>query len=296
MDPLLASQYLLAGLVIGVLYSLMALGISFIYSIMKMINWSMGEFFMIGSYVQYALIVTVVGADRWWAALPVAMASVFLLGLLIQRLLLRPMYVGMVERRDEYATIVTIALMIFFRNLAIVVGGPNQYAPPDYARPVTLGTLPISGNRFVALVGTVVLLALFFLVIKTTWIGRALRGAAQNRVGIQTAGVDVLRLDMIAFGVGVALAAGAGALLAPDFLVYPENGSISTFKGFEIIVIGGLGSIAGSIVGAVLLGVIEAFGSVLISAAYKDLYGFLLLITLLVLRPTGLFGERERTA
>jgi branched-chain amino acid transport system permease protein len=295
-DPLLASQYLLAGLVIGVLYSLMALGISFIYSIMKMINWSMGEFFMIGSYVQYALIVTVVGADRWWAALPVAMASVFLLGLLIQRLLLRPMYVGMVERRDEYATIVTIALMIFFRNLAIVVGGPNQYAPPDYARPVTLGTLPISGNRFVALVGTVVLLALFFLVIKTTWIGRALRGAAQNRVGIQTAGVDVLRLDMIAFGVGVALAAGAGALLAPDFLVYPENGSISTFKGFEIIVIGGLGSIPGALVGAVLLGVIEAFGSVLVSAAYKDLYGFVLLITLLVLRPTGLFGERERTA
>ena len=296
MDLTLASQYLLAGLVIGVIYSLMALGISFIYSIMKMINWAMGEFFMIGSYVQYALIVTLVGPQRWWLAIPVAMASVFVLGLVIQRLLLRPMYVGLVERRDEYATIVTIALMIFFRNLAIVVGGPNQYAPPDYARPITLGTLPISGNRFVALVGTVLVLAAFFLVIKTTWIGRALRGAAQNRVGIQTAGIDVLRLDMIAFGVGVALAAGAGALLAPDFLVYPENGSISTFKGFEIIVIGGLGSIPGSIVGAVLLGVIEAFGSVLFSAAYKDLYGFLLLIALLVFRPTGLLGERERTA
>src|SRR5262249_13076989 len=130
---------------------------------------------------------------------------------------------------------------------------------------------------------------------KTTWIGRALRGAAQNRVGIQTAGVDVLRLDMVAFGVGVALAAAAGALLAPDFLVYPENGSISTFKGFEIIVIGGLGSILGRVAG-VLLGVIEALGSVFISAAYKDLYGFLLLIALLVFRPTGLFGERERTA
>src|SRR5215470_1023403 len=296
MDLTLLSQYVLSGVVIGVLYSLMALGISFIYSIMKMINWSMGEFFMIGSYVQYALIVTMVGPRCWWAALPVAMGSVFLLGLVIQRVLLRPMYVGIIERRDEYATIVTIALMIFFRNLAIVVGGPNQYAPPDYAGPVTLGTLPISGNRFVALVGTVVLLAVFFLVIKTTWIGRALRGAAQNRVGIQTAGVDVLRLDMIAFGVGVALAAGAGALLAPDFLVYPENGAISTFKGFEIIVIGGLGSIMGSIVGGVLLGVIEALGSVFISAAYKDLYGFLLLIALLVFRPTGLFGERERTA
>jgi len=262
---------------------------------MKMINWAMGEFYMIGSYVQYALLVTLLPPERWYLALPLAMGSVFLLGVVTQRLLLRPMYVGGIERRDEYATIITIALMVFFRNLAIVLGGPNQYAPPDYARPTTIGTLPISGNRFVALIATLVLLGLFYLVIKKTWVGRALRGAAQNRVGIQTAGIDVLRLDMLAFGVGVALAAAAGALLAPDFLVYPENGAISTFKGFEIIVIGGLGSVLGSIVGGVLLGVIEALGSVFLSAAYKDLYGFLLLIALLVFRPTGLFGERERS-
>jgi len=143
-------------------------------------------------------------------ALPLAMGAVFLLGLVIQRFLLRPMFVGGIERRDEYATIVTIALMVFFRNLAIVLGGPNQYAPPDYARPTTIGTLPISGNRFVALIGTLLLLGLFYLVIKKTWVGRALRGAAQNRVGIQTAGIDVLRLDMLAFGVGVAIAAGGG--------------------------------------------------------------------------------------
>ncbi len=295
MDAFILSQYVLSGLVIGVIYGLMALGITFIYSIMKMINWSMGEFYMIGSYVQYALLASVLGWSLWYVALPVAMVSVFLLGLLVQRFLLRPMYVGGVERRDEYATIVTIALMVLFRNLAIVLGGPNQYAPRDYARAMTLVTLPISGNRMVALLGTLVLLALFFLIIKRTWIGRAFRGAAQNRVGIQTAGVDVLRLDMLSFGVGVALAAAAGALLAPDFLVYPENGAISTFKGFEIIVIGGLGSILGSIVGGILLGVIEALGSVFLSPAYKDLYGFVLLIALLVFRPTGLFGDRERT-
>jgi branched-chain amino acid transport system permease protein len=273
----------------------MALGITFIYSIMKMINWGMGEFYMIGSYVQYALLASVLGWDRWYLALPLAMGSVFVLGLFVQRFLLRPMYVGGVERRDEYATVITIALMVLFRNLAIVLGGPNQYAPRDYARPTMLFTLPISGNRFVALIGALVLLALFYLLVTRTWVGRALRGAAQNRVGIQTAGIDVLRLDMLAFGVGVAMAAAAGALLAPDFLVYPENGAISTFKGFEIIVIGGLGSILGSVVGGVLLGVIEALGSVFISPAYKDLYGFLLLIALLVVRPTGLFGERERT-
>ena len=295
MDAVLVSQYVLSGVVIGLIYSLMALGITFIYGIMKMINWSMGEFYMIGSYAQYALIATLLGPRRWWLALPLAMGAVFVLGLIIQRLLLRPMFVGVVERRDEYATIITIALMVFFRNLAIVVGGPNQYAPGDYAKPRMLGTLPISGNRFVALIATLVLLGLFYLVVKHTALGRALRGAAQNRVGIQTAGIDVLRLDMIAFGVGVALAAAAGALLAPDFLVYPENGAISTFKGFEIIVIGGLGSIVGSVVGGLLLGVLEALGSVFISSAYRDLYGFVLLILVLVLRPTGLFGERERT-
>src|SRR5438128_1552317 len=279
----------------GMLYSLMALGITFIYSIMKMINWSMGEFYMIGSYVQYALIATLLGPRLWWLALPIAMGVVFVLGLVIQRWLLRPMFVGTIERRDEYATIVTIAMMLFFRNLAIVLGGPNQYAPGDYAKPVTIVTLPISGNRFVALIATVLLLVLFYLVTKHTWVGRALRGASQNRVAIQTAGIDVLRLDMLAFGVGVALAAAAGRLLAPDFLVYPENGAISTFKGFEIIVIGGPGRVLGSIVGGVLLGVIEALGSVFVSAAYKDLYGFLLLIALLLFRPTGLFGERERS-
>jgi len=295
MDFHLFSQYLLSGIVIGIIYSLMALGITFIYGIMKMINWSMGEFYMIGSYVQYALLASVLGWERWYLALPLSMATVFVLGVVVQRVLLRPMYVGGIERRDEYATIITIALMVLFRNLAIVLGGPNQYSPKDYAKPTTLLTLPISGNRVVALVGALVLLALFYVLTRRTWLGRAFRGAAQNRVGIQTAGVDVLRLDMLAFGVGVALAAAAGALLAPDFLVYPENGAISTFKGFEIIVIGGLGSIMGSVVGGLLLGVIEALGSVFLSPAYKDLYGFVLLIALLAVRPTGLFGERERT-
>ena len=295
MDFHLLSQYLLSGIVIGVIYSLMALGITFIYSIMKMINWSMGEFYMIGSYVQYSCSPRCsAGTAGIWpfrSRWPRCSCS----GVVVQRFLLRPMYVGGVERRDEYATVMTIALMVLFRNLAIVLGGPNQYSPRDYAKPTMLLTLPLSGNRFVALIGALVLLALFYLLVTRTWVGRALRGAAQNRIGIQTAGIDVLRLDMLAFGVGVAMAAAAGALLAPDFLVYPENGAISTFKGFEIIVIGGLGSILGSVVGGVLLGVIEALGSVFVSPAYKDLYGFLLLIALLALRPNGLFGERERT-
>jgi len=187
-DAYLFSQYLLSGIVIGLIYSLMALGITFIYSIMKMINWAMGEFYMIGSYVQYALLVTLLPPERWYLALPLAMGAVFLLGVVTQRLLLRPMYVGGIERRDEYATIITIALMVFFRNLAIVLGGPNQYAPKDYARATTLGTLPISGNRVVALVAAIVLLTLFSLMVKQTWLGRAFRGPPRIASGSRRPG------------------------------------------------------------------------------------------------------------
>src|SRR5437660_9909721 len=165
----------------------MALGITFIYSTRQMINWAMREFYMIGSYVQYALLVTLLPPERWYLALPLAMGAVFLLGVVVQRFLLRPMYVGGIERRDEYATIITIALMVLFRNLAIVVGGPNQFSPRDYARATTLLTLPISGNRMVALVSTVLLLLLFYVLTRKTWLGRAFRGPAPNRVGVQTA-------------------------------------------------------------------------------------------------------------
>jgi branched-chain amino acid transport system permease protein len=186
--------------------------------------------------------------------------------------------------------------MVFFRNLATVIAGPNVYSPQEYLGPVAIGSLSIGGNRVVAVIGTFVVLAIFYLVVKRTWIGLALRGTAQNRVGVQTAGIQVRQMDQLAFGIGVGLAATAGALLAPTFLVYPENGSISTLKGFEIIVIGGLGSIPGSLVAALLLGVVEKLGSVYVSSAYEHLYGFALLILLLAIRPTGLFGERERSA
>src|SRR6185312_4348764 len=137
---------------------------------------------------------------------------------------------------------------------------------------------------------------LFWLVISKTWIGLALRAMAQNRVAAQTSGVDVFRLDAIAFAIGVALAGLAGALLAPVFLVYPTNGIVTTVKGFEIVVIGGLGSIPGALIAGVLLGLIESFGAAFIDSAYQNIYGFALVLLILALKPTGLFGERGREA
>ena len=296
MDVTLIAQYALAGIVIGAIYCLMAVGITFIYSIMKMINWAMGEFYMIGGYLQYLLITAWLGSARWFLALPLAILGAGLLGMLIQRLLLQPMFVGEAERLDEYATIVTISLTVLFRNLAIVLFGPYQFAPRDYAPPVQLGPLPLNGSRLIAFLGAVVLLAVFAVVMRWTWLGRALRAAAQNRLGTLCAGINLQRLDMLAFGIGVALAGAAGALLAPVFLVFPQSGALSTVKGFEIIVIGGLGSLPGSIIGGLLLGLVESLGSVFISPSFRDVYGFGLLLLILALRPTGLWGEQAREA
>lgn len=278
----------------GILYCLMSMGINFIYGIMKVINWSMGEFFMIGAFAQYILLTSFLGATYWYVGVVISALIVFFLGALVQRLLIKPMFVGIIEAKMEYATIVTIAMAIFLRNLAVLIGGPYIYTPPDYAGPTQILTLPISGNRLVALIGALFLLALFYYFIKKSWTGKAFQGVAQNRSGVQTAGVNVLKYDMLAFGIGTALAGAGGALLAPIFLVHPLCGLVPTVRGFEIIVIAGLGSIPGILVAGLTLGIAESLGSAFINPSFVDIYGFILLVIILSIKPYGLFGKAER--
>jgi branched-chain amino acid transport system permease protein len=293
----LLQQYLLTGLMLGVIYIVMALGITFIYSIMKMTNWAMGEFYMIGSYVQYLVVSRVVGPDLWFVAVPIAGISVFFLGMLVQRVLIRPMFERGMERRVEYATIVTIALALLARGVVQVIAGPSERTPGSTMPSFQIGPLPVAGDRVAACIGGLIALAVFWFVIKRTWVGLALRAAAQSRPAVQTVGVDVFRLDQIAFGIGVALAAVAGALLASVYLVYPLDGMVTTTKGFEVVIIGGLGSIPGAVVGGIAVGLVEALGGALVATNYQNAYGFLLVLIILILRPrTGLFGETARVA
>ena len=294
--PELLAQTLIAGVMIGVLYALMALGITFIYSIVKMINWSMGEFYMMGSYAQYLVVVYLLGPDLWYVGALLSAALVFLIGWAIEPVLIKPMFTGGIERKDDYATVVTIALLLLLRNLATALSGPYQRTPGNSLATINLGPLPENGARFAACICALAAIALFYLLLKRTWLGLALRAASQSRVGAQTAGVDVLSLDKVAFGIGVGLAGLAGALLAPVFMVYPTNGVVTTTKGFEIIVIGGLGSIPGALIAGILLGVAESLGSTFIASAYQNAYGFMLLLLVLAVRPSGLFGERIRQA
>ena len=292
--PELFLNFLIAGVMIGTLYALMAMGITFIYSIMKMINWSMGEFYMIGSYTQWFLISFFLGGELWYVGIIGTAIVLFIIGLIVQWLLIRPMFSTGMERKDEYGTVVTIALALFLRNLATVLSGPNTRAPDVNLGRLMFGTLPISGNRFAAFVGALIVIGVFYLILNYTWLGRAFRASSQNRVGVQTAGINVLKIDQIAFALGITLAGVAGALLAPVFNVFPENGAVTTMKGFEIIIIGGMGSLPGAAIGGLLLGIIESLGSVFIGSSLRNVYGFVFLLIILLIKPTGLFGEKER--
>ena len=249
---------------------------------------------MLGSYVQWVLVVFFLGANYWYLGILGSMVVLFVVGLVVQRILIRPMFSTGMERKDEYGTVVTIALALFLRNLMTVVSGPDTRSPGKYLERVMIGGLPVSGDRFAAFVGAIIVIALFYLLLKYTWIGMAFRASSQNRVGVQTAGINILQIDQMAFAIGVVLAAVAGALLAPVFLVYPENGAVATMKGFEIIIIGGMGSLPGAALGGLILGLAESLGSVFISSGLRNVYGFVLLIIILLIKPTGLFGERER--
>src|SRR5260221_9357973 len=217
-------QTLIAGVMIGVLYALMALGITFIYSIVKMINWGWGDFYMMGSYLQFMLVALWLGPDLWYVALPLSAIGVFAIGVLIEPVLIKPMFRQALERRDEYATVVTIALLLLLRNLATGLAGPNQYTPGSTLPTVMVGPLPIAGARLAAFAAALIAIGLFYLVLKRTRYGLPLRAAAQSRIGVQTAGVDVFRLDQIAFRIRVRPAGIVGALLAAVVLVYSSNG------------------------------------------------------------------------
>src|SRR3954464_4792587 len=143
-------QTLISGLMIGVLYALMALGITFIYSIIRMINWAMGEFYMLGSYIQYVVVAYALGRDFWWLAIIISTPGTFLIGYIPEPILIKPMHARAMERRDDYAAGVTIALMLMLRSLAAAIGGPNQYRPETNLPIMWVGPLPMEGARVIA--------------------------------------------------------------------------------------------------------------------------------------------------
>lgn len=295
----MSADILFLALSMGTFYALMAVGLAAIFGILKVINFAHGEFFMIGAYV-YALIALNVGVSPY-LALVFAFAFGALVGMLVERLLMRPLYAGALlgesgALRDEYAIIITFALSIFLMNLAVQVFGPYPLRGPGLiaAERITFGPIVTGGHRLVAFaLGVVILAGAVGLLRYSPW-GKMIQAVAQNRFGAAIAGIDTGRVNLLVFGISGGLAGLAGGLLAPVFHADPFVGALPAVKSFVIVVLGGMGSVPGAILGAYILGLTEQLGAAFVSGVYRDAYGFVVLILVLLLRPQGIFGERAR--
>jgi branched-chain amino acid transport system permease protein len=296
MEPATIVYMIFLAFVTGFIYSLLAIGINFVLNVVKIINWAMGEFYLIGGYIQYYLITLLLGPSLWWLAIMLSMGSVAIMGAVYQKVLLKPMYSESGEKKEEFATIITIITSVLIINFLAWALGPTYHAPPPYLGIIDIFGMTIDGNKIIALFSTIVIIAVFLLATRYTWTGKGLRACAQNRVAAESVGMDLRKYDMIAFAIGVAFAAAAGALLASVYPLTAQSGKISTMKGFQIIVIGGVGSITGGWVGGILLALVEAIASILFISSYRDIYGFIFMLLILLIKPTGLFGEKQREA
>lgn len=285
------------GLVTGLIYALAAAGLTLIFSVLKIVNFGHGVLYMLGGYTAYYAI-RFLGLPPG-VAVVAAMAALFLFGVVFERLFLTPLYTEQVERKDEYAIIVTFGLFMLIENLGIVVFGPfNKSAPPFIEGALHVGMLSITYDRLVAAGGAIVLLALLSLFMTRTMLGHILDAASQSRDAAAIIGIDPKRYYSIAFGIGAALAGGAGALIGPIFTLSPTMGDLPDVKAFIIVVLGGMGSVPGSIVGGILLGLVEGLGVAFYpdpnrALAYSSAFSALLLVLTLLIRPTGLFGRRH---
>ena len=293
-----ASQAI-SGLILGSIYALMAVGLALIFSILNVINFAHGEFYMVGGYLFYYLFTLIKLPPT--LALFLSIFTVFLLGALFEFSFIRPMlFPGRVQRPAEYALLITFGLAIFLQNLALGIFGPFPKRPPDLVKGyTTFGPATINNQRLMVGGIAIGLIMTLVIVIYKTWIGKALRAVSQDKEAAAASGINPFRMNTIAFGIGTALAAAAGALIAPIYAVVPDAGVAPAIRSFVIIVLGGMGSIGGAIVGGLIIGEVSSLSVALIAdmtraSAYKDVWGLLIFALILLLKPTGLFGHQKQ--
>ncbi len=283
----LFAQALVNGIVIGLLYLLMAVGFTLVFGVMRVVNFAHGEFYMVGAFSAYVLVA------HWQlpfiAAVALAFVLAVVLGWLVEELVLKPF------RRDELnGMIATIGLAMILQAVALMTFGPDsQIMPPLAEGSITLSGIIVPMSRLYVVAFSIGVLVLLYLFIGHTRTGRALRAVVQDSEIATAQGIRAKFMYPLGFGIGVGLAAIAGALMAPLFSVSPFIGSTPLLKAFIVVILGGLGSIPGAALASLLLGVSESVASTFMNNSIAEILIFALVILMLVIRPTGLLGRAE---
>ena len=276
---------LVNGVSLGMLYILVALGLNIILGLMGVINFSHGSFFMLGAYLMYQFAPSV----GFWPAILLAAVAVGLLGMLFESALIRPLY----KRLPEFTLLLTYGTALIFTQVARAVWGDDavRVATPDYLNnPVMIGPYEVPFYRDIFLVGlTILILAAVWLLINKTNIGVIIRAGTRDAEMVKILGINMPAMFTLVFGIGSLMAGLAGALAAPLYAVQPSLGSTWIVLTFVIVIVGGIGSFWGAIVGGLLIGILSSFMSLIWPPAV-DITGYVLMGVILLVRPRGLFG------
>jgi branched-chain amino acid transport system permease protein len=279
-------QQIFNGIMLGSTYAIVALGLTLVFGILHIPNFAHGHLYMLGAYVTYFLM-TLYGFG-FWMALVASMVILGLMGMLIERVIYRPLQ----GKAHINSFISAIGALIILETSVIVLWGPQgRRIPNPYPDIVDLLGIAMSYQRLLVIVAAIVMIVLLQLFIKKTTPGTMIEAVAQNREGAMLVGINVNWISSLTFAISTATAAAAASLVAPIFMISPTMGALLGMKAFVIVILGGLGSIPGAILGGYILGLLEAIGGGYFSAAYKDVYAFGALILILSIRPTGLFGK-----
>lgn len=281
------AETLLWGAANGCIYILLATGLSLIFGVMKLVNFAHGQLLMIGAYIAFTTSV-VLGLNAYLAIL-VAMVTVALIGIGVERLTFRKV-LG-TEKLNEI--FVSLGLIYIFENVAVLLWG-NKSAQIVSPIPglLSLGGISISYDRLAAMGIVIVILVSIVFLMKKTKIGLAMRATSQRSDTAKLMGINIEKVFIVTFALGAALAGAAGALYGIMFPFSPALGALPTIKAFAIIILGGLGSVRGAVVGGLLYGIAENIAGYVLGGIWPDAIAFVLLIAVLVIKPTGLFGGK----
>jgi branched-chain amino acid transport system permease protein len=279
-------QFCFSGLTVGAVYALVALGFTLIVNASDVINFAQGEFVMLGGMT--AVFLTMAGMPAPWAALMAVIATVAV-GAALHRFAIEP------ARGASAVTLImiTIGASIFLRGAAQVVFDKRFHSlPPVFgAEPILLGGAAIMPQSFVVLAGAATIVALLWLLVDRTLLGKAVIATAANRLAARLVGIDTRRIVGLSFAVSAAIGAVAGILVTPITLTSYDVGTLLALKGFAAAMLGGIGSAAGAVVGGLMLGMLEAFSAGYLSSKYKDAVAFLVILAVLFAMPRGLLGK-----
>ncbi|MFZ0838613.1 MAG: branched-chain amino acid ABC transporter permease [Xanthobacteraceae bacterium] len=283
-------QHVLNAIILGGTYALLGIGLTLIFGIMRVVNFTHGELYAFGAYGMYALVM--MWGVNFFLALPLAMVLGTALGGVLEIVLLNRL-----RRADIDTTmLVMIGAWIVMQNSEQLIwsGVALSIKSPFPADPLVIGPLSVSWIRVYVFVVASLLICATYYVVNRTKLGKAMRATFQDRDTAALMGVRIDRINTATFALGSGLAAAAGALLGPVFVVNPTMGDLAASKAFAIVILGGLGNIKGATLGGFILAFVEEMGAGYVSSGYRDAMGFLLIILVLLVRPTGLFAQKER--